>query len=1132
MGRSDKLALLFPGQGSQRTGMLEDLRAKSPAFAAHLDALDRASEATLGRSIVGLVSRAPSAEHDRELTATDNAQPALGIYSLALARLAAELGVVADYFVGHSYGELSALAAAGVLDQSAFLSLSIARGALMAEAGALAPGAMLAVRAEESVVREHLPAEVVLANLNAPKQTVVSGSALAIDAAAARFDAAGIGSVRIRTACAFHSPLMAPVAGRFAEKLAATVISGRGADRVLSNVTAAPYEASADSVRDGLARQLTAPVRFRESIERLYALGVRTFVEVGPGRVLSDLVGQILAGRPHRAIALEPLGEGAVSALRELARVETPPVAVPSAEAAAIAASAERVLTSVLAHQREIARLAEGAAPADRARVATALVTSSERLLQDFLLTQRVALGLGASAVSTTDVAAPANASGVALVASAPEAASSASSAHERADEGLEAFLRRAIVDLTGFPGDTIGRDTDFERDLALDSITMVELFCQLMDRYPVLKGVGQELRHKKTVGAVLDALEPLVAPQPSTVRVSESVSEAVPDARTLVAAAMDRAESDLDDGAMLGADLGLDVFAREAVAARLVSASPAVAVAGRELLRDRTVGELVELVTSLVAPHASSLGATAPIEESTSGPSVVRRFTRALATRTGPVAAAALDGAVLLVGPAGQRLRALATLASSRGLRARTVVVGDAGFSIDGDDEMVGLHDAERLRERLAAILVSRPAALFLATPKARRSLAASDVDVRALDVGAAALFTLAKAVSTDDAARPMVSRLGVLAAGDVLLAGACGVARSLAREWSVPVRSATLAGETPPARVFDVLLGGESEHDLVLEGMRVSRHALVASSEPAARSPEIRATVRDSEAVLFLGGGRGITAEIAVALARRARCRIAVVGRTPLPTARPFADCSDDASLTARVRATLGAGASAEAVRAAVADAKRGRELWDTKSRVEAVGGQFFYRAADATRAGELADALSDLRAEAGPFVGVVHGVGLTEDARVGEKSHASFRRVLDVKVKSALLLRSITRGEPLRFAFFLSSLAAHAGTAGQTDYVAANEIVNAIADEWRRETDGSVNVRALLFSVWTEVGLAGAALKRQMDRLGLDGISSAEGAAAFLAELDRADDDDAWVLLSPESTLAYASGIQRAG
>ncbi|MBL7516572.1 ACP S-malonyltransferase, partial [Frankia sp. CNm7] len=163
---------------------------------------------------------------------------------------------------------------------------------------------------------------VVLANDNAPEQTVVSGPTAAVERAERLLADAGLRAMRLPVACAFHSPVVAGAAGELAEALATAEVRAPGG-RVWSNTTAAPYPDGPDEVRALLARQVAEPVRFVAMIEAMYAAGARVFVEAGPGRVLSGLVGKILADRPHWAVACDVAGENGVRrlllALAELA---------------------------------------------------------------------------------------------------------------------------------------------------------------------------------------------------------------------------------------------------------------------------------------------------------------------------------------------------------------------------------------------------------------------------------------------------------------------------------------------------------------------------------------------------------------------------------------------------------------------------------------------------------------------------------------------------------------------------------------------------------------------------------------------------------------------------------------------
>ncbi|MCU0753541.1 MAG: SDR family oxidoreductase [Xanthomonadales bacterium] len=317
-----RLAFLFPGQGSQYVGMGADV---AMAFDVARQAWDAAANLPFdGVRLHDVVFPKPVfSEADREaqqqrLTATEWAQPALGVHSQSLARVLHLLGVRPDCVAGHSFGEVSALHEAGVLDAASLVKVARRRGELMRDAAAV-PGAMTAVVGTLEDVRAVVAASgagVVVANHNAPTQVVLSGAVDDIAQVEAAVRARGMTAKRLPVATAFHSPLVAGCSVPFAEFLQ-DVAFDAPALPVYSNATAAGYATEPAEIRSQLAAQLAQPVRFVEQIEALYADGVRTFVEVGAGSVLTELVGRILGERPHRAISLDRKGKHGVTTLQD-----------------------------------------------------------------------------------------------------------------------------------------------------------------------------------------------------------------------------------------------------------------------------------------------------------------------------------------------------------------------------------------------------------------------------------------------------------------------------------------------------------------------------------------------------------------------------------------------------------------------------------------------------------------------------------------------------------------------------------------------------------------------------------------------------------------------------------------------
>ncbi len=317
-----KVMWLFPGQGSQYVSMGADLTmAFSACQAVWTQVADTAftgEELALQDVVfpIPVFTEQELLAQQQRLTSTAWAQPALAVTSLVQLALLKQLRIKPHYLAGHSFGELAALFAAGVMDEATLLQLARKRGELM-QAAAKTPGAMLAIMQPVEESLRTIKAEqwdVTPANYNAPQQLVISGSVAAIDAAQAFFEQAKVRCHRLPVATGFHSPLVKSSQKPFREFLQTSQLHPPKIP-VSANATAARYNDDLSALRDTLAEQLIKPVRFQEQIEQAYQQGVRTFIEVGAHTILTGLVGQCLPGRDIHAIALDRKGEHGVTAL-------------------------------------------------------------------------------------------------------------------------------------------------------------------------------------------------------------------------------------------------------------------------------------------------------------------------------------------------------------------------------------------------------------------------------------------------------------------------------------------------------------------------------------------------------------------------------------------------------------------------------------------------------------------------------------------------------------------------------------------------------------------------------------------------------------------------------------------------
>ncbi|WEO98743.1 type I polyketide synthase [Streptomyces sp. FXJ1.172] len=1054
-------AFLFPGQGSQRTGMLADLLVTLPELR-HFLHLGRAhAEAVHPPAAFDDTARE---RHRAALTDTRAAQPALGIAGLAAHAFLTSAGVHPDQAAGHSYGELAALAAAGALDPETLLELSGARaGAILAAAGD-DPGTMAAVGAPAAAVTDVLrtaeaPASVVVANLNSPEQTVISGPTADVATAVRLLRAAGLGAKRIPVACAFHSPLVAAAGERFAKILADKTVRAPEFP-VWANRTAAPYPADPDAVRAELAAQIGAPVDFAAQIEAMYEAGARLFVEAGPGTVLTRLVGQILGDRPHRTVACEPeAGSGLRGWLDALARlaVAGQPVRTAwllrgrDAVDALRAPAPERPGWTVDGH---LVRTADGAllpgalAPARRVVETTVTTdqpsgapTDRDALISEFLRTSREMIAAQRDVLLTyfgaTPGAAPAPAPVPPPVSPAvqpaarelppPEPQLPLLPATGPADD-VDRVVLEIISERTGYPVDMIEPDLDLEADLSIDSIKRAEIAGELAKRLGIAAGAEvladaelEELAKARTAAAVTQWLTARAGAGTGAGGGGEPAGEraqtSYPGARTQEPASVQ------------------GVPPRRCELRPVPLPEPGPADAGLSGRRFALLGG--EGVAAAVAARLTGHGADA----------VLLDRGHLLTEADGPVDAVVYLGA--LPGP---------------GLPA--------------------LPDAFPV---LRAALACGPRAL-LAVRAAERApaLRAAGLDGLLRTVGREYPGLLARIVAVPDTAPAAVA--------EAVLAELC------APQPAAPVVLRTAAGTRQGLELVPVPLGPL--------GTTGAGPAADGAAEAAALGLD-----RDS-VVLLAGGARGITARFAATLARACRCRLELLGRTAAPTA-PEDPRTAAARTPAELRAALAAGPDAptpaEINRAAELTLAQ-REITTTLAELGALGSEARYRAVDFRERDAVLQAVKEIHAEHGRLDGVVFAAGVIEDRLIADKTPESFQRVYGTKTAGAAALFAALDDLPAAPAFtvLFGSIAAVLGNRGQADYAAANDALEALGADWAARTGH----RALTvhWGPWapsgTHTGMVGEELGREYARRGVGLIDPDEGTAALLRELAWGD------------------------
>lgn len=324
-----KVAFLFPGQGSQSKNMFRDLCLNFSEVREAFEQADRVLAGRLPRPLSESVFPLPTSGTEGAagaagaLAGPRQAQPALAAASLGAFHMMENLGVVPDMVAGHSFGEHIALSAAGRLAEKDLVCLGERLGERLENRDGQHSGAMAAVSASPHEIESLMAGSdgLTLANINAPNQCIIAGRRKKVEEAAENLNSRNVKATVLPVPAAFHSAEMADASAFLAAELAGLAI-GPARLPVYCNTTAAVYPDEPDAVRRQLAAHLGEPVRFLDEVERMYDDGARIFVEVGPGNVISGLVGSILQSRPHLALPIDRPGrDGVVQLMHVLAEL-------------------------------------------------------------------------------------------------------------------------------------------------------------------------------------------------------------------------------------------------------------------------------------------------------------------------------------------------------------------------------------------------------------------------------------------------------------------------------------------------------------------------------------------------------------------------------------------------------------------------------------------------------------------------------------------------------------------------------------------------------------------------------------------------------------------------------------------
>lgn len=1141
-----RVGLLFAGQGSQyvNPGLTAVLR--EPVL---LDAFEAAAS-TPGLEHLGEIAFPPprfdgaaQQQDELRLRATEHAQPVIGALSVGHSRLLRELGLESDAFAGHSFGELTALWAVGSIADEDYFPLALARGSAMAAAAGDGddPGAMAAVLADAATVERLLDSSdrLRVCNRNSPMQHVVGGPSAGIEELVRRGGAEGVRVVQLPVAAAFHTPIVAGARDRFGEAVAQRAVTPPKYGTVYANTTGAQYGDDTIANSATLVEQLAQPVDFVGVVERMYADGIRVFVECGPGRVLSRLVRSILGDEADVLVVALDSGDPKTS------------------DQSLAAAVAQLVVAGVLPrwrfpHEQAAAPVPTGKGPAvyltgvnhvpEQRRAAYAATLARPYRLETTsgaLSTEAPGVRVGQAQPGTTVIASPSEGRREAQNMSVEPMQNPPMPHHNLAQEqwgAHAAFLAgqhqisTALLGMLQTPPSG-GVDVVALEQVVRQCVAVSDTHVTVNRLVSGAVGDGQPSVAPATAGPQLPveapappdrtsgdwsataAPVPAAAPAAPAAPVAEDPVDFEALVMEVVAAKTGYDEEILEREMGIEADLGIDSIKRVEILGGIGERFPDRApFSPEEVAELRTLGDLVEALQG--GPGARARESEAPgtagredADDSEVAIAVGRATIQWVGVAEADVPLDRLSRRVVVAGEIGPVRSAVA---DALGRVGHTVLDDLAHEDLTDADLVLVVEPAADAAALLADVLVrvARAAREAERRPeKQRRVLAIGVVDSR-------------------DPSR----------AGGVAPAGLAGLVRTLRVEHPhLRSRAVLLDLERAVddadrvAAEFDDPADGIDTVRLGAEGRSVLRPIAAEATGPTDRAHWDDLT--ENDAVLVSGGARGITALCVRTLVERNNApEYLLLGRSELIDEPAWSrDVLDEAGLRSAATAHLrevGEVPTPRGVASLACGVLAAREIRANVAAVVAAGGRARYVVADLTDRAQTARALAPW---AQRITAVVHGAGSISDRLLLDKTADQARDVVATKLAGLEhVLTALPDLSQLRHLVLFSSAAGLFGNRGQSDYAAANSVLDRWAEVFAEAVPGAQAV-AINWGAW-EGGMVSDALREMFAERGYSLVSPDEGARLFREQFEPARASQQQVLLGPLRPLSERDDVLR--